>query len=40
MYKDFLDKVDNLLKFESEDFLIFDSNVKSNKDTFSISVQF
>lgn len=40
MYKDFLDKVDNLLKFESEDFLIFDSNVKSNKDTFNISVQF
>lgn len=40
MYKDFLDKVDNLLKFESEDFLIFDGNVKSNKDTFSISVQF
>jgi hypothetical protein len=40
MYKDFLDKVGNLLKFESEDFLIFDSNVKSNKDTFSISVQF
>lgn len=40
MYKNFLDKVDNLLKFESEDFLIFDSNVKSNKDTFSISVQF
>ena len=40
MYKDFLDKVDNLLKFESEDFLIFDSNIKSNKTTFTISTQF
>lgn len=40
MYKDFLDKVDNLLKFESEDFLIFDSSVRSNKTTFTISTQF
>lgn len=40
MYKDFLNRIDNLLKFESEDFLIFDSSVRSNKTTFTISSQF
>ena len=40
MYKDFLNRIDNLLKFESEDFLIFDSSVRSNKTTFTISTQF
>ena len=40
MYKDFLNRIDNLLKFESEDFLIFDSSVRSNKTTFTISLQF
>ena len=40
MYKDFLNRIDNLLEFKSEDFLIFDSSVRSNKTTFTISLQF